>query len=99
MTDDEHDPKDPKPPARVPAAAALRRLYDAKIGELQRYGLSERERIPIAVDYACGEVWRCSIEPMPPGGIVKLEDDLYRAVGFDRLTGERFPPAQDARSA
>lgn len=96
MADDEHDPKDPKPPARVPAADALRRLYDAKIGELTRYGIPERERITIAVDYACSEVWRCSIEPMPPGGIVKLEDDLYRAIGFDRLTGLRFPPARSA---
>lgn len=75
----------------VPAAEALRRLYDAKAAELQRYGLSERERIPLAVDYACGEVCRCRIQPMPAGGLPKLEDDLYRALGFDRTTGLRFP--------
>lgn len=75
----------------IPAAVALRRLYDAKAADLQRLGVPERERIPIAVDYACGEVWRCQIQPMPPGGIVKLEDDLYRALGYDRLTGVRFP--------
>lgn len=74
----------------IPAADALRRLYDAKLDELTRYGLPERERIPIAVDYACGEVWRCQIQPMPDGGIVRLEDDLYRAIGFDRSTGLRF---------
>lgn len=75
----------------IPAADALRRLYDSKLDELTRYGLPERERIPIAVDYACGEVWRCQIQPMPDGGIVRLEDDLYRAIGFDRSTGMRFP--------
>ena len=75
----------------VPAADALRRLYDAKAAELARYGVPERERIPLAVDYACGEVWRCQIQPMPPGGLPKLEDDLYRALGFDRTTGMRFP--------
>jgi nucleotide-binding universal stress UspA family protein len=76
----------------IPAAEALRRLYDAKVEQLRRLGLPESERIPLAVDYACGEVWRCHIQPMPEGGIVKLEDDLYRAIGFDRLTGLRFTP-------
>jgi len=75
----------------IPAADALRRLYDAKAAELQRVGVPERERIPLAVDYACGEIWRCQIQPMPAGGLPKLEDDLYRALGFDRTTGVRFP--------
>lgn len=86
------DPKDPRAPSRVPAADALRRLYDAKVGELASYGVREPDRITIAVDYACGEVWRCSILPMPEGGIVRLEDELYAAIGFDRVTGVRFPP-------
>lgn len=89
MSDDEGT--GPKHPARVPAAEALRRLYDAKTAELVRCGVPERVRIPFAVDYACGEIWRCSIDPMPAGGIVQLEDDLYRSLGFDRATGVRFP--------
>lgn len=80
----------------VPAAEAMRRLYDAKMIELQRYGVPERDRIPIAVDYACGEVHRCHIQPMPPGGVTRLEDDLYRALGYDRVTGVRFPPESHA---
>lgn len=79
-------------PVRVPPAEALRRLYDAKVGELTRYGVREPDRTTIAVDYACGEIWRCDILPMPAGGIVKLEDDLWAALGVDRLTGVRFPP-------
>lgn len=75
----------------IPAAEALRRLYDAKAADLQRLGVPERDRIPLAVDYACGEVWRCQIQPMPDGGLPRLEDDLYRALGYDRTTGLRFP--------
>lgn len=75
----------------IPAAEALRRLYDAKDADLQRLGVPERDRIPLAVDYACGEVWRCQIQPMPDGGLPRLEDDLYRALGYDRTTGLRFP--------
>lgn len=82
----------PPPAARADPAEALRRLYDAKISQLQQVGVPEPERIMIAVDYACGEIWRCSIGPMPVGGIGKLEDDLYRAIGCDRFTGVRFAP-------
>lgn len=84
--------KGPRAPERIPAIVALRRLYDAKLGDLARVGVREPDRITIAVDYACGEVWRCSILPMPEGGIVRLEDELYAAIGFDRVTGVRFPP-------
>lgn len=79
---------------RIPAVVAFRRLYEAKVGELTRYGVRERDRIPIAVDYAASEVWRCAIEPMPPGGVTKLEDDLYAELGYDRSTGLRFPPRE-----
>lgn len=82
----------PSAPARIPAEQALRRLYDAKVEQLAQYGVREPDRIMIAVDYACSEIWRCHIGPLPPGGIGKLEDDLYRAIGCDRFTGLRFAP-------
>lgn len=82
----------PPPAARADPAEALRRLYDAKIDQLRQVGVPEPQRIRVAVDYACGEIWRCSIGPMPVGGIGKLEDDLYRAIGCDRFTGVRFAP-------
>lgn len=78
----------------VPAAEAFRRLYDAKLGELTKYGVREPQRITMAVDYAASEVWRCAIQPMPKGGVVALEDELYKAIGFDRNTGLRFAPKQ-----
>lgn len=77
---------------RIPAAVAFRRLYEAKVGELTKYGVRDPDRIRIAVDYAASEVWRCAIQPMPAGGVTKLEDDLYADLGFDRATGLRFPP-------
>lgn len=76
----------------VPAAEALRRLYDAKLAELTRYGVRDPDRTTIAVDYACGEIHRCQIEPFPPGGLGALEADLYRAIGFDPATGLRHAP-------
>lgn len=79
-------------PAREDPASSLFRLYEAKLGELTRYGVREPDRTTMAVDYACSEVWRCSIAPMPEGGIVRLEDELYRRIGVDRCTGLRFPP-------
>lgn len=82
----------PPPAARADPAEALRRLYDAKIDQLRQVGVPEPQRIMVAVDYACGEIWKCSIGPMPVGGIGKLEDDLYRAIGCDRFTGVRFAP-------
>lgn len=77
---------------RVTAAEALRRLYEAKVEQLRLAGVREPDRILIAVDYACGEVWRCNIEPMPEGGLGGLEDALFRALGIDRFTGVRYPP-------
>lgn len=79
---------------RIPAAEALRRLYDAKVEHLRRCGVPEAESIPYAIDYACSEIHRCDVLPMGPGGLGKLEDDLYRAVGFDRLTGIRGAPLE-----
>lgn len=81
-----------QPPPRIEPAEALRRLYEAKVEELRRYRIPEAERIPLAVDYACSEVWRCHVLPMPRGGIGSLEDALYRELGFDRTTGLRYPP-------
>jgi hypothetical protein len=72
-------------PARIPARDALRRLYDAKFSQLTDYGwgsLEERKRE--AADYACSEVYRCDTGPLPPGGISKLENDLYASIGLDR---------------
>lgn len=77
---------------RVPAAVAFRRLYEAKVGELTRYGVRDPDRITIAMDYAASEVWRCDIQPMPPGGVGKLEDDLYAELGFDMRTGLHYTP-------
>lgn len=86
------DNDDPKAVPRIPAAEALRRLYDAKITQLTKYGVPEPERIMVSVDYAVSELQRCAIEPIGEGGIGRLEDDLYRAIGCDRFTGIRYPP-------
>lgn len=82
---------------RPSAAEAHRRLYDAKLADLQRYRMPAPERVQIAMDYACSEMHRF-YEPgtMPPRGVVQLEDDLYRVLGVDRLTGLRYPPQAPA---
>lgn len=77
------------PPA---AAVVLRRLYDAKVGELKRYGVREPERTRIAVDYACSSIHTLRHAPFPAGGIGQLEDELYDAIGFSRVTGLRHTP-------
>lgn len=91
MSTDQPEPENGQP-KRVPPGEAMRRLYDAKVGELTRYGVREPDRTTMAVDYACSEVHRCMILPMPPGGVGQLEDELYAALGFDRTTGIRFTP-------
>lgn len=75
-----------------PAAEVLRRLYDAKVGELTRYGVREPERTRIAVDYACSSIHTIRHQPFPDGGIGQLEDELYDAIGFNRVTGLRHAP-------
>lgn len=57
-------------------AEVLRRLYRAKLDDLARVGVPAHERTAIALDYACGEIHRCDIAPMPPRGVVALEDEL-----------------------
>jgi hypothetical protein len=76
-------------PQRIPPAEALRRLYDAKVSDLARYEIPVAQRRVFALDFACGEVWRCSTTPMPSGGLIQLERELCAELGIDRFTGER----------
>lgn len=90
MNDQSSESSEPSGPPT--AAAILRRLYDAKVGELTRYGVREPERTRIAVDYACSSIHTIRHQPFPLGGIGQLEDELYDAIGLNRVTGLRHPP-------
>lgn len=87
MSSESYDPHRPRDPAEI-----LRRLADAKIDELTRYGVREPERTRMAVDYACSTIYTFRCAPFPPGGIGQLENELYRQLGFDRASGLRFNP-------
>lgn len=59
-----------------PAAEVLRRLYDAKLADVARFDIPQRERVEIAIDYACSCIDRCDHAPYPPGGLPRLESEL-----------------------
>lgn len=67
-------------------AVAFKRLYTSKRNHLRGCSWSDREQADYAYDYAAGEIQRCSVGTLPPGGVVALEDAL-RA----ELREPRFP--------
>lgn len=88
----EHDDDTLRESGPAPAAEVLRRLYEAKHAELQKFRVPEPDRSTIAVDYACSSIHALQHQPFPAGGIGQLEDELYASIGLDRSTGLRFTP-------
>lgn len=70
---------------RVSAGDALRRLYDAKLKDLAKTDWPTARRVEFAMDYAASELQRCNVGPLPPGGVVALEDALRAELGEPRF--------------
>lgn len=85
--------EDEAPVERDPARL-MRRLADAKLDELSRYGVKDPDRTRIAVDYAVGAVHGFRHDPFGPGGVGALEDALYVELGMDRVSGLRHSQPQ-----
>lgn len=83
-----------EPAAERDPARLMRRLADAKLAELQRYGVKDPDRTRIAVDYAVGAVHGFRHDPFGPGGVGALEDALYAELGVDRVSGLRHAQPQ-----
>jgi len=74
------------PSAPDDPAIALRRLYFAKLDDLQRrQWRTHAERQREALDYACSYLGGCRIAPIGKGGIGRLEDELCHELGIERL--------------